>query len=345
MISCDSLRRGLSPVVAVFALLLSPVAAQGPIYPGPSSTGRYQPSAPNRYAPAPAPGRYAAPGSVGRAAPAPNRYNPPAPGGYNPAGRGPRAPQRVAHQPRRPAPAGVQLRTARPGEHPLMPAIDLARAGLARIEQVPGYSAVLVKRELIGEELSDTEYMFVKKRQQPFSVYMYLLGSEELKGQEVIYVEGENDGNMWAHSTGLESMFGTVSIAPNSWIAMRGQRYPTTEIGILTLTRRLIELAGKDAQYGECKVNVYRGAKINNRLCTCIEVIHPVPRRNFHFHLARIFVDDELVVPVRYVAYGWPKKPGDPPVLMEEYTYLNLNLNCRFTDADFDPKNPNYRFP
>jgi len=336
MVSCDSLPRSLSPAVAVLALLLSPAVAQGPRYPRPTTTGRYQP---------PAPSRYAAPAPAGRVAPAPNRYSPPAPGGYGPAARGPRSPQLLAQQPRRPATAGVQLRPARPGEHPLMPAIDLARAGLARIEKVPGYSAVLVKRELIGEELSDTEYMFLKIRHKPFSVYMYFLGPAKLKGQEVIYVEGQNDGNMWAHSTGLESMFGTVSIAPDSWIAMRGQRYPTTEIGILTLTRRLIELAEKDAKYGECKVNVYRGAKINNRLCTCIEVIHPVPRRNFHFHLARIFVDDELVVPVRYVAYAWPKKPGDPPILMEEYTYLNLNLNCRFTDADFDPKNPNYRFP
>ncbi len=29
---------------------------------------------------------------------------------------------------------------------------------------------------------------------------------------------------------------------------------------------------------------------------------------------------------------------------MEEYTYLNLKLNNGFTDADFDIKNPNYKF-
>ena len=37
-------------------------------------------------------------------------------------------------------------------------------------------------------------------------------------------------------------------------------------------------------------------------------------------------------------------KAGAEPELMEEYTYLNLKLNNGFTDADFDIKNPNYRF-
>ncbi len=72
--------------------------------------------------------------------------------------------------------------------------------------------------------------------------------------------------------------------------------------------------------------------------------MHPVPRRNFLFHLARIFVDDELGVPVRYEAYDWPREPGGAPELIEEYTYLDLKLNNGFTEADFDVRNPNYAF-
>ena len=56
-----------------------------------------------------------------------------------------------------------------------------------------------------------------------------------------------------------------------------------------------------------------KGAKINDRVCTCIRVIHPVPRRNFLFNVAQIFVDDELNVPVRYESYGWPKEAGGAP--------------------------------
>jgi hypothetical protein len=35
-----------------------------------------------------------------------------------------------------------------------------------------------------------------------------------------------------------------------------------------------------------------------------------VPRDFFNFHLARIFVDDSLNIPIRYEAYAWPSKPG-----------------------------------
>ena len=69
-----------------------------------------------------------------------------------------------------------------------------------------------------------------------------------------------------------------------------------------------------------------------------------MPRREFRYHIARIFVDDELNLPVHYEAYDWPEKPGGEPILTERYTYLNLKLNNGFTDMDFDVRNPNYGF-
>ena len=172
----------------------------------------------------------------------------------------------------------------------------------------------MAKRERIGGKLLDYEYMFVKLRQKPFSVYMYFLGPADVKGQEVIYVEGQNNGNMWAHGVGIKNtMFGTVSLKPDGPVAMQNQRYPLTELGILNMTRRLVEVGEDNKHYGECEVKFYEGAKINGRVCTCIEVVHPVPRRNFVFHLARIFVDKELNLPIRYESYDWPKEPGGPP--------------------------------
>ena len=242
-------------------------------------------------------------------------------------------------------PLETSLRPGDPKEHPLMPALRWARQGLTQIEKIQDYSATLVKRERLGNKLGDYQYMFIKVRHRPFSVYMYFLAPSDVKGQEVIYIDGANKGNMWAHGTGIkQTMFGTVSLEPTGVVAMQGQRYPLTELGILNLTRRLVEVAEADTKYGECEVKFYKGAKINNRVCTCIQVMHPRPRRNFLFHLARIFVDDELNVPVRYEAYEWPKRRNGPPELIEEYTYLNLKINNGFTDADFDTKNPNYSF-
>jgi len=230
-------------------------------------------------------------------------------------------------------------------EHPLMPTLRWADQGLRNMEKIEDYSAVVAKRERLNGTVGDYEYMFVKVRHQPFSVYMYFLGPPKLKGQEVVYVEGQNNGNIFAHGTGLRAKFGTVSLKPTGVVAMRGQRYPITELGIKNLIRRLLEVGQQDAQYGECEVKFLKGAKIKDRQCTCIQVVHPVPRRNFLFHLARIFVDDEFNMPIRYEAYDWPKTAGDPPELIEEYTYMDLKLNNGFTDADFDIRNPNYRFP
>ena len=237
----------------------------------------------------------------------------------------------------------------REGEHPLAPAIRIAKAALERIDRdLTDYSATLVKRERIGDSLGEREFIFTKIRQQPFSVYMYFLGPEALKAQECLYVANQNDGNLLGHAgSGLRARFGTVSLKPDGMLAMQGQRYPVTEVGIRNLTRRLIEVGEQDMQYGECEVKNFLNTTVDGRKCTCIQVTHPVPRKNFLFNVARIFIDNELMLPIRYEAYSWPREAGKAvgeDELIEEYTYTNLKLNNSFTDADFAPNNPKYRF-
>jgi len=230
--------------------------------------------------------------------------------------------------------------------HPLDPALELAKRGLGNLRAtIQDYSCTVVKRERIDGKLNDHEYMFAKIRHQPFSVYLYFLAPDAVKGQEVIYVDGLNDGNMFAHAgSGVRAMVGTVSLKPQSMLAMQGNRYAITELGVENLARRLVEVAEHDRHFGECEVNFYPGAKVNGRVCTCVQVVHPVPRRNFRFHLARVFIDDEYTIPIRYEAYDWPQEAGGEPVLMEEYTYMNVKVNQGFTDADFDPRNASYKF-
>ena len=258
-------------------------------------------------------------------------------------------PVRVAERsrpwPRRRRPAGCV--PAIPTSIRSMPCLRWAREGLSTSRRSRTTRPRVVKRERIGGKLGDYEYMFVKMRHKPFSVYMYFLGPAAIKGQEVIYVDGPNNGKMWAHGVGMqETMFGTVSLEPDGVMAMRGERYPLTEMGILNLTRRLIEVAEQDTKYGECEVKFFKGAKINNRVCTCIQVIHPMPRRNFLFHLAQ---DLRRRRTQRARSATRPtngrREPGGAPELIEEYTYLNLKLNNGFTDADFDTHNPNYQLP
>ncbi|RCS54597.1 DUF1571 domain-containing protein [Bremerella cremea] len=240
-------------------------------------------------------------------------------------------------------------------EHPLAPALRIAENGLENItKNVRDYECTLVKREQISGKLTDQEFIYTKVRHEqndqsgnqlnPFGVYMYFLKPSSVKGREVLYVKGHNNGNLMAHEGGALLKHVTVSLDPNGALAMRGNRYPITEVGIKNLIVRLIEVAKEDMQYGECEVKFFNGAKINGRVCTAIEVLHPVPRKNFRFHKAHIFIDDELQIPIRYASWDWPSKQGGEPPMLEEYTYMNMKLNNGFTDSDFDPANAKYGF-
>jgi hypothetical protein len=235
-------------------------------------------------------------------------------------------------------------------EHPLDPAIQIANEALDNFRKnIHDYSCTLVKQERINGQLWEPEYIYTEVRNRkvngshqvvPFSVYMYFLKPSKFKGREVMYVEGQNKGKLLAYEgcSAVLRKLGTVSLKPESALAMKGNRYPITEAGMENLMVKLLEKGYRDRQRGECDVQFLRGAKINGRKCTVLQVTHPHARPHFDFHIARIFIDDELNIPIRYAAYMWPSKPGGKPELLESYTYLNVKLNVGLTEEDFDYK-------
>ncbi|MEN1679419.1 MAG: DUF1571 domain-containing protein [Planctomycetota bacterium] len=227
----------------------------------------------------------------------------------------------------------------RPGEHPLMPVLRLARQGLVEMDQnIRGYSAMLTKTERIGGKAEGPQQIAVRVRHKPFSVHMKFI--QPHAGREVLYNELRNDGKLVALGAGWKRRVGKIKLDPNGSMAMNGQRYPITMTGIYNLTEELIKVAEQDVKYGECTVRYSTKHQIDGRPTTMIEARHPVPRRNFRFNIARIFIDNEMRVPVAYSAYSWPTKKGGQPILEEEYIYTNVKLNPGFTDADFDETNP-----
>jgi hypothetical protein len=235
----------------------------------------------------------------------------------------------------------VRLPQPQPNEHPLTPVLRWAQQNLPAIENLKDYSGTLLRRERIRGKLSGYEYLSIKIRHEPFSVYAYFQAPAAVKGQEVIYVAGRNQGNLLAHKPHMSV---TYSLHPDGLIAMAGRHYPLTEIGLVNLVRRLVEVGQQDLKHGECEVTYFTNAKVDKRPCTVIQVVHPSPRDIFRFHLARVFVDDALMVPIRYESHDWPREAGGEPELIEEYTYRDLKLNNGFTDEDFSTQNPEYHF-
>ena len=242
-----------------------------------------------------------------------------------------------------------------PDIHPLDRALNIARSGLQQCRaEVKDYTAILVKRERIGGTLNPHEFMFVKVRNrkvvdgkivQPLSVYLNFLKPTAIKGREVIYVEGKNEGNLIAHEGGFKGKFlPTVTVPPDGVLAMRGQRYPMTEIGVENLIVKLIERGQKARRAPDVQCEFRKNAKVKDRVCTVMQVTQPTRLPDAEFYQAQVFIDDELNLPIRYVAYDWPARPNDSLQVIEEYNYLNLKLNVGLSDADFDPNNPKYNF-
>lgn len=239
--------------------------------------------------------------------------------------------------------------------HALDRALDIARSGLAGCRaNVNDYTAILVKRERIDGVLGQHEFMSIKVRNrkvdqgrliQPLSVYLHFLKPSSVQGREVIYVENQNDGNIVAHEGGFKGRFlPTVSIPPDGMLAMRGQRYPMTEIGVENLIVKLIERGEQARQFPDVQCEFRKNARVKDSICTVLEVTQPTKHPQLDFYKAQVFIDDNLNVPIRYVAYDWPAREQAPLEVLEEYNYLDLKVNVGLTDADFDPYNPAYNF-
>lgn len=238
--------------------------------------------------------------------------------------------------------------------HPLLPFLELAVDRFEQIDrELQDYACVIVKRERVGGQLRPYEHVVAKIRHRqvepdhtviPFSVYVRFLKPDAVKDREVLFVEGQNAGKMIVRRGGRSLASLTTSLNPQGRLAMQESRYPVTDIGIKELVRKLVEVLHEELQYGEVEVKRFQNARINDRVCTRLQVIHPERRDYFRYHLAEIFLDDKNGLPVRFISYDWPENSGGPPVLLEEYTYLNIQPNVGLTDLDFDRENPSYGF-
>ncbi len=252
--------------------------------------------------------------------------------------------------------AGLTEKAINDAEHPLIPTLEIARLGLANIENnVFDYEAVVIKQALVKNKLTKLEHMKVKLRHKrkledgteiPFSVYTKFLGPDAVVGQEAIFVEGWNEGKLIAHAKpGSFLNLSRVSLDPNGFLAMRGTIYPITMLGIKNLVKQMIEKGTRDLEHDECQVTFDRNIEIDGRKCTLIEITHPEERDYFEFHKAKIYIDQEYQIPVAYEGFLWPKEEGGEPRLLEKYFYTELKINIGLDDSDFDPDNEEYAYP
>lgn len=228
------------------------------------------------------------------------------------------------------------------GEHPLKPAIKLAEEADEAASELKDYRAIFTKREIVQGQMYASQ-MQLKFRLEPFSVYLRFVNPEHA-GREVLYVEGQNNNMMLAHETGLKALVGTVQVDPQGQMALAEARYPVTRIGLKNLAKGIAAQWERESAFGECEVKYYPEAKLGEQPVLVIESSHPTKRNQFKFAVTRLWLDKETRMPVRVQQYDFSPAPGGQPVLVEEYTYTDVEPNVRLTDADFDRRNPQYQF-
>ena len=236
-------------------------------------------------------------------------------------------------------------RDSRQAAHPLDPAIVWASEALERATAIPSYSCELVKLEEVDGSLVGPHHLFVKIRNAPFSIYLRYLAPHVMSGREGIYVHGQNENKVIGHLTGFKHrMFGAEKLDPRGSIAMRGNRYPVTDTGLVRMLERTIEVALEDRRHVDVQVRFLHDVQIAGRSCSGLELVHPKQRPELRYHIARVFVDEALQLPVRFEAYRWPDSPDGEPRLVEDYTYSDIRFDEQFADEDFSIENQAYAF-
>ncbi len=213
----------------------------------------------------------------------------------------------------------------------------------ASYDAVKDYTCTFYKREQIGGVLSDTQVMALKARTHPLSFYIRCVNPR--KGREAIWIKGRNDGKVVAHDAGfVKVLAGTMRLDPKSGVAMEDNRHPISEAGLGNMIDSVRHHWEIELKPGITRVAFHPHMKVGDRVCTMIETTHPDRDGAYVFHRVRLYIDDQLHLPIRIEGYDWPKHVGGDPELVEEYTYANLKINPGLSEKDFDPANPTYSY-
>ncbi|MFM9964297.1 MAG: DUF1571 domain-containing protein [Planctomycetaceae bacterium] len=219
-------------------------------------------------------------------------------------------------------------------------AIKLAREVQETLKKVNDYEATFTKKEVVGRKLIQSE-MYVKFREQPFSVYIKYLNPHA--GREVIYVAGRNKDKLLAHGEGITSIVGTIKLKPDSKDALEENRYPITMFGMSNLVATLILQWQEDEKHDDCVVKFFPNAKLDKVDCKVVETSYPKPAAHAKFHMSRMYIAKDSGLPVRVEQFGFPAAGAEAPII-EEYTYSNIKQNVGFGDLDFDTSNKSYGY-
>lgn len=226
---------------------------------------------------------------------------------------------------------------------PLAKLVAYCQESKAELDQIDDYTAIFVRKEMVKRRLVHQK-MEMKVRRKPFSVYFHFLSPDEA-GREVIYIDGANRNQLLVHEVGLKALAGTLSLPLNDPRVLAESRHPITSVGIHNIIKVAFENFPKDASDENVQVKKYPSAKLNDIECVAFVIRHPDPLPGLPYHETHLYFDSATKIPIHVKRFDWPRRAGEKPVLLEEYTYERMRVNVGLKNIDFDPRNPRYQFP
>lgn len=228
----------------------------------------------------------------------------------------------------------------------------LLEKGCRYLETVPDYTATFSKQEFLGGELSENQVINLKCRHKPFSVYMkWVVGD---KGQELLYVDGQNEDKMLVKMGGLKGrLVPTLKLDPTGSLAMKESRYPITKAGIMALAETIIEFRKKDLEQNlntECVM--LSDQKFDGKDCYCFIAHFANAKESDIYRKSIIYIDQATCLPVFVRGFGWPEdgmasttpEELDENTLIESYSFTEIKLKSELASSAFSKTNKKYRF-
>jgi hypothetical protein len=204
-------------------------------------------------------------------------------------------------------------------------------------ERVADYSCQFQKQEKIDGTIQKTETLQMKFRAKTFSLYIKWIGDVSA-GQEAIYVEGQNDGKVVVHPTGLLGvLIRKVMVEPTSKLALKHARRPLTFAGMANMLRLVIPQCEKAKANGDLTLTFEGLRDHNGRPAYVFKRVLP-NKNDYPCPVLTIYIDQQFLICVRTDAYDWDG------TLLSQYIYSDIVINPGLKDEDFDLNNREYNF-